>query len=240
MREEAFVGLKPWNLLFEGKMGKKRVLEDVLEKRFGTTDPFFDEKEYTPACVLCAARSEDRGIIEPFLLRNYKYPISAMSKNEGLLRSSNAVSFTDSMAATSAHPLLFDRVETQINGGKFELADGSIFSNNPVLVAIDEATRLYPNRPIGVIISVGSSTNEDHHIYHAIDIARLNYPAIHFLRIAPHDVMSNYSPIETNPDRIRMMQDEVRIFMRQNETMIKLLEDTMKIIFQEEENCSAH
>jgi len=53
----------------------------------------------------------------------------------------SSVSIIDAMAATSAVPVVFDRVKINIGGKEKAFADGALFCNSPVAIAIDEARR---------------------------------------------------------------------------------------------------
>jgi len=214
--------------------------------------------------LCAARNGDDDGPIEPFVLRTYEYPdvkerLSAEDNESDQFRdnpavgnvdtaaddkgkpyaivrsaSCSTVSIVDAMAATSAVPGIFDRVKISIGGKEKVFADGGLFCNSPVAVAMDEARRLYPGRPLGVILSIGTSTYEDRFTSRAIDIARLSNPGLHFQRIVPHEIMDAYKikvAKETDPAKIAAMEEDVRQFMRHDVVTNRSLEVTVEKLF---------
>jgi len=145
--------------------------------------------------------------------------------------SGGSVSIIDAMAATCAVPGVFDRVKINIGGKEKAFADGALFCNSPVAVAIDEARRLYPRRPLGVFLSIGVSTDEDRFTSRAIDIARLSNPGLHFQRIIPPEVMTDFDFKETNPEKVAAMGEEVRQFIRHDVATNQSLAVTIEKLF---------
>ena len=142
-----------------------------------------------------------------------------------------SVSLIDAMAATCAVPGVFDRVKINIGGKEKAFADGALFCNSPVAIAIDEARRLYPRRPLGVFLSIGMGTDEDRFTSRAIDIARLSNPGLHFQRIVPQEILKDFDFIETNPDKVAAMVEEVRQFMRHDVATNQSLAVTIEKLF---------
>lgn len=60
---------------------------------------------------------------------------------------------SDALSATTAAPVFFDAFLDE-DGEAF--CDGGVVMNNPTSVAIHEARRLWPDRPLGVVVSVGT------------------------------------------------------------------------------------
>uniref|UniRef100_A0A7S3V594 PNPLA domain-containing protein n=1 Tax=Chaetoceros debilis TaxID=122233 RepID=A0A7S3V594_9STRA len=145
--------------------------------------------------------------------------------------SDNGVTLCEAMAGTSAVPGLVDRVVMDIGGEKRAVADGFLISNCPIAVAMDEARKLYPGRPLGVVLNFGFGDTEDHHIRRAVELARQLHPALHFHRIVPQHIMKKFSPSETNLKKIATMEEQVRHFLRSNEKVRSDLDYTMKILF---------
>ena len=145
--------------------------------------------------------------------------------------SGGSVSIIDAMAATCAVPVVFDRVHINIGGKEKAFADGGLFCNSPVAIAIDEARRLYPRRPLGVVLSIGMSTDEDRFTSRAIDIARLSNPGLHFQRIVPQEIMTDFDFLETNPEKVAAMGEEVRQFMRHDVATNQSLAVTIEKLF---------
>jgi predicted acylesterase/phospholipase RssA len=100
-----------------------------------------------PKTFVVAAK-EGEAAAEPFtqfLFRSYASP--AFGGTEG--RSDCEV--WQAGRATSAAPTYFDPYEV----GSESYVDGGVLANNPVQVAIDEAQDLYPQRRIGLVVSLG-------------------------------------------------------------------------------------
>lgn len=60
------------------------------------------------------------------------------------------------------------------------MADGALFQNCPLALAIDEASRLYPGRPIGTILNLGFFDRDEPFIHRTLETARLKHPNTHF------------------------------------------------------------
>ena len=60
--------------------------------------------------------------------------------------------------ATSAAPMFFKRIE--IGRGKQPFIDGGLGQNNPSLLVLDEAKRLFTTRQIGCLVSIGTGQGE--------------------------------------------------------------------------------
>jgi predicted acylesterase/phospholipase RssA len=56
--------------------------------------------------------------------------------------------------ATTAAPLFFEPVTLEASGATF--VDGAVRANNPIQLVVDEAERLWPKRPFGCVVSVGT------------------------------------------------------------------------------------
>lgn len=114
--------------------------------------------------------------IEPLILRTYAYPgkkgthqadgvddefndspprRGGSNKVPSIAVSTNTVTLCEGMAATSTVPGLFDRIKLKIGGHERSIADGFLLNNSPVALAIVEAMKIYPGRPIGVVLNFG-------------------------------------------------------------------------------------
>lgn len=178
--------------------------------------------------------------IEPLIARTYEYSsqtqssrhIQNDSKNKPLAYSSCDMRLYEAMAATGAAPLLMDTVQAQVDGNVRSMADGGMLQNCPISLAIDEARRLYGNRPIGVILNVGYSKEEEIFIHRTIETTRLVHPDLHFQRIAPHDIMKNFSSVETNVNVIAAMEARVKDWVLNTPRVRNMTNATMKRLFQ--------
>lgn len=178
--------------------------------------------------------------MEPLIARTYKYPSQSQgsrnfqndSKNKPLAYSSCDMRLYEAMAATGAAPLLMDTVQAKVDGKVQTMADGGMLQNCPISLAIDEARRLYGNRPIGVILNVGYSEEEEKFIHRTIETTRLVHPDLHFQRIAPHDIMKNFSSVETNVHVIAAMEARVKDWVLKTPRVRNMTIATMKRLFQ--------
>jgi len=139
----------------------------------------------------------------------------------------------EAMAATASVPLLFDRVRVTIDGKVRELADGTIFQCCPLSLAIDEARRLYPGRPLGVILSLGFKGGEEKFIERTIATARIAHPNLHFQRISPEDIMDIFSALETNSEKAATMEAQVKHWMLNTPRVRNLTKVTVKEAFRD-------
>lgn len=62
---------------------------------------------------------------------------------------------SEALRATTAAPVYFDAF---VDSGGEAFCDGSVLMNNPTSVAIHEARYLWPERPLGVVVSVGTGS----------------------------------------------------------------------------------
>ena len=112
------------------------------------------------------------------------------------------------------------------------MADGGIFQNCPLSLAIAEAHRLYPGRPIGVIVNVGYNDYEDRFIQQTVETTRLLHHNLHFHRIAPNEIMKDFSALETDPHNIARMEAEVKDWLVNNPHVRNMTNATLARLFQ--------
>jgi predicted acylesterase/phospholipase RssA len=87
--------------------------------------------------------------------------------------------------ATSAAPTFFKRIK--IGRGQ-HFIDGGLGSNNPSKVVLDEAKKVFPDRQIGCIVSIGTGQG---------DIISIDKPGC-FQRLIPTDVIKALQGIATD------------------------------------------
>ena len=56
--------------------------------------------------------------------------------------------------ATTAAPIFFEPAMLKSSGATF--VDGAVRANNPIQLVVDEAERIWPNRPFGCVVSMGT------------------------------------------------------------------------------------
>lgn len=108
--------------------------------------------------VVTSQRSLHDGKFHPFLLTNY---VRKLAADGGRFRGpwANTWPVKEMIAATTAAPTYFSPVVK----GPHIFADGGLIHNNPSLVAISEARAIWPDRPIGTIISLGCGKSVHEH-----------------------------------------------------------------------------
>ena len=135
-----------------------------------------------------------------------------MPPGRGVVNSCSSATLAEAMSATSAVTMVYKPVKMNRKGEQLDFADGGIFNESlAVAIAISEARRLYPNRPLGVIMSIGltSSTHAEEYTRRAIDIARQSHPNLYFHRIIPHEIMDTFHYLETDPDKVASFEEEL-------------------------------
>jgi len=124
---------------------------------------------------------------------------------------------SQAMHATSALPSIFDRVQLQLNNGKtLSLCDGAVICGCPLGIAILEAKSIFPNRPLGVILSIGLSPYQDRLAFQAVDLARVESPSLHFQRIClPRDAYKDIKLSESDAQKIANFEAKVDSYMKE-------------------------
>jgi hypothetical protein len=257
IREQSFTKIKKRKVWTKGRMVKQvHSIEEIIRARFGSEELL--RPGDIPACVLCAAQQHEDGkngkkTIEPFVLRTYNYPPSSNGEAEaymqdvnvrekhfteeqverGVVNSCSSATLAEAMAATTAVPMVYKPVKVNLKGEQLDFADGVIFNESPVAIAISEARRLYPNRPLGVIMSIGltSSTHAEEYTRRAIDIARQSHPNLYFHRIIPHEIIDKFHYLETDPDKVASFEEALRHFLHTNVATNDLLDNTIDKLF---------
>ena len=133
------------------------------------------------------------------------------------------------IGATVALPVVCDPIEYSDENGKVNiLVDGAILFNCPLVVALEEARRMYPNRRFGVILSLGLNRNQDNFAQNAIDIAKKDSPDLHYQRISPP--LGKYSSFEKDESKLSKMENEVHNYVMN----MKALDKTIHMLFESE------
>lgn len=131
-------------------------------------------------------------------------------------------------SATTAVPGLFDRVCVKDSTGRTKmLADGGICSNCPIAVALKEAQSLWPNRTIGVVLSLGLDSDEDDFAAEAIDIVREKHPDLYYERFILPNISKDFKPLETDRKKLEELERKTEEYMNSplvQERIKKLIE----------------
>ncbi|GFH44010.1 hypothetical protein CTEN210_00484 [Chaetoceros tenuissimus] len=186
MATKAFSKLNIFNIFKDCQgLGKESQFDNVVMDFLKEDIPAKND-DGLKSFALCAARhtNDHEAKIKPFLLRKYDLPENA--KEKAMAGSSN-FSIHNAIHSTSALPGIVRMFKTYHEKEPISLADGGFISVAPLAEAIMEAQILYPNRKIGVVVSIGLNSSNDRSCYQTIDIARINNPNIHFHRIVPEE-----------------------------------------------------
>ena len=227
---------KLWQIARKGKIVEySDSIEAIFKNYVGDTNLLMNLSAI-PACALCSSQVVGDLSIKPFIVRSYNYP-QQHSKNTSKfsscdvtsIRSTSSISLANAAAGTTAVPGLLAPVKIKIDGEQISLADGAVFCNSPVAIALNEATKLYPNRPIGVVLSIGCYIDEETFANRAIEIAKKQYPSLHYHRIAPSQILDKYTAVEVDGKKIASMEEDVRQYMIEDE--LELLEETIGRLF---------
>ena len=241
IRTESFSHIKVKNALNIFQTGslipKEHQIITVLEKKYGKDLPL--KNNGVPSFAFSANKVIDPNAtgnkedIEPFILRTYDYPKT--NQFDGYSGTSSCT-MVEAMAATSCQPPALDRVKIEVDGETKNLCDGVVLCTCPLPIAIGEAMKLYPTRPLGVILSLGFMSDESDLIYRTLETTRLVHPQLHFQRIAPTKIMESFSVIESDIDDIAIMEQQVKDYVRNTPRVKNALKVTIEKLFEEDKD----
>ena len=138
-------------VLFQGAKYDAGPLMQVLQSQFGeAVSRRMIEASLDPHACKTAVVSTlvSERPIRPYVFRSYQLPPGMKESFPG--RSSST--WLEAMRASSAAPYFFDEF---VSDGE-RLQDGAIVTNNPAVVAVHEAQRLWPGRAMELMVSVGT------------------------------------------------------------------------------------
>ena len=175
---------------------------------------------------------------DPYILRSYELPggepttttnrhDNNTEKEEFRVDGTSKILLCEAMAATAAAPVLASRVNLSVEGDIKRVADGCLISNAPAVIAIAEARRLWPKRPIGIILDFGCGTRHDPFLLRAIEAAKKHNPNLHYLRLTPP--LDDFAATETDPEKIKKMQELAVQNTRSKSKEIDILFDKLKV-----------
>jgi len=230
IRERVFSEMKVKTLLKTGaSVPKEHQIEAIFKERFGDI-PLLNSRE-PKAMVLAASRSSGSTTIEPFVFRTYDYPDDNVGSSNALVASSASFTGVQAAAATTALPMIVHSVKARLEDKDISFMDGSLYGSCPLHVAIDEARQLFPRRPLGVMLSIGFNDAEDALRDRVIKVARRVSPDLHFHRLAPSHITSDFKMTETNFQSVVEMEEKVHDFILTDSEVSAALDNTMKILY---------
>ena len=197
--------------LFEDKR------DEIFCKIFGEKSTYVDHEDEggVRSFAVCARRelSEnalDKKTLEPFLARSYEIPNESLDTEA--LPGTHKLPLYLSMSATSAAPGAFNRTIAKIDGKNYQLVDGCLVQNSPVTTAVREAKLLWPDRPIGNIISLGLDDKETESTRDALSMIKTKYTDMQFFRLMPP--IDGFSASETNLKKIECYMNLTKNYIR--------------------------
>ncbi len=235
-------------------------IKRALEKRFGGDETLLlsqvhghQDQSSIPTMVLCPMRLK-KSKYEPLVLRSYMYPeekVDDFSDHPpspppmGVASATTSdVTICKALTATMLVAEFVNEFKIKIHEKETTIAQGSgrgsgddgnnVMSSCSAAIAIDEARKLYPTRPIGVILSLGFTPLDETMTQRAIKKVQDIHPTLHYHHIAPpyHEVMQNFdlnvkvkkSSLSTATEidlyKISIMEEKCRLFLRNN-TVVK-------------------
>ena len=165
-------------------------------------------KKGGPHAFALSSRRTRKGL-EPFLLRTYRHNRPFEKSRPAICPGTSSLRLWQAVEATSAAPFMFPRARI----GRKVLVDGGMVANDPTLIAIEEAAALWPDRPIGLVVSLGTgeakSERETRRLQAvAREICKRSRTAT-YVRFNP--VLREYIwPIETSEEKLRSMEEDCR------------------------------
>jgi len=195
---------------------------------------------------VCKKESRDEMIagkhdqIHPLVLRSYDFPPQPKDEEffcdvDPIVDSSSEVSAAEAAVGTGSLPGVMKRVRSKVNGKLVSIADGGLFANCPLVVAFDQARHLYPNRPLGVVLSLGFEkvNNDTQVIAQALKVVKSVNPKLHFHRIIPDHLTAKANPLATELSTHTILEERVRNYVLKNEQFAADLDETMNILFSQ-------
>jgi calcium-independent phospholipase A2-gamma len=140
------------NLIKSGAFYKAETLLEVISKKIGNEvmidTTMTESTKDVKVCFVSTLTSISPP--QPYLFRNYNYPLGSQSRYYGDCRTR----IPHALRASTAAPSYFEEYlrDTEMH------QDGAIVANNPCAIAIHEAKCLWPDRPIECIVSIGTGS----------------------------------------------------------------------------------
>jgi len=240
IRERVFSKMKVKSLLKTGaSVAKEDQMEAIYKSRWGDT-PLLNPlgpKAMALAAVRISNDNQRKESYEPIVLRTYDYPNGETTNDlndhtsDPLVANSSSFTAVQAIAATTAIPGVVHSITAQLDDRDVSLMDGGLYGNCPLHVAIDEARRLYPRRPLGVVLSIGYNDIEDTFRDRVIKVARRVSPDLHFHRLAPSHITTDFKVSETSLQSVVEMEEKVNDFIWADGEISSALDVTMEKLY---------
>jgi len=245
VRVKTFKKFSLWNLLKTGHLqNDKGNMAEIFHEAVGNA-PLYNPNAMK-SFALCTLRPQNNDTdgtedgednFQPFVLRTYdmyKDALNNLTEEERHslmdMPGTNEVDLWEAFTATSAAPILSNRIQMTVDGQASRFADGAVISNSAVAIAINEAKTIWPHRQLGVILSIslgGNREDETELMQRSVAAAQKSNPDLHFLRLHPPS-MDKYTSTETNEKVLEQMKDEARSYVRESLEIDQLLDALKK------------
>ena len=217
-----------WRLAKKGSILNKRSQIQTLVKKKYKEQPLYRDANTKPKVfAMSLEHNETTNTYEPLLLRTYDHRPDETPITKGI----SNIKLWQAVSATCAIPGVYDQVKVKLDGASLSLVDGGLLANCPIESAIDEARRLFPNRRLGVVLSLGLDPTQTVYANRAIDVARLNNNGLKYLRIVPPTI-SQYSFHESSKKKLAKLESEVKQYcmndMEVNDTLRQIIASLLR------------
>lgn len=177
---------------------------DLLLKLCGSQQPIVGG-----SCRAFAVAARRRGRhVDPFLFRTYQQTEAQM---QTAIDGTSQAELWQAVEATSAAPMVFP--ESRLRG--MDLADGGVVANDPTLIAIHEARTMWPDRPLGLVVSLGTGAARPASEPEAHIVAAVQQAGGKYFRIEPP--VRGISAIEANEAKLTQMEEMTREYFRSSD-----------------------
>ncbi|KAJ7033029.1 hypothetical protein C8F04DRAFT_636243 [Mycena alexandri] len=154
----------------------EEVIKSTVAEMTGDSEtPLLERGEAFCRTFVCARNAQNMNANIPVLFRTY----DSHETHTGC-------KIWEAARATSAAPTFFKRIK--IGRGQQHFIDGGLGSNNPSKIVLDEAKRVFPDRQIGCIVSIGTGQ---------VGIISIDRPRLS-QRLIPTDVIEALQGIATD------------------------------------------
>ncbi|KAG8038629.1 hypothetical protein G9C98_007336 [Cotesia typhae] len=212
--------------------------EKMLQEQLGNEDLIKTARDPCSPKFSAIATVFNDAHVAAYIFRNYTLPPRVESQYMGSYRHK----LWESVRASAAAPTYFE----EFKHGDYILSDGGIMVNNPCAVAIHEAKRLWPNRPIQCVVSFGTGRtppiipNNEGHIkegnigssswkdkFYKILASATDTEGVHIVLndLLPDHVYYRFNPYltemismdEVRPDKVALLEQDAQMYIRKNE-----------------------
>lgn len=150
-------GQQKWRVAVHGSKHDANLFESLLQQESeidGKQEPFIESSLRGGPKVFVVGTIVSKYPSSPYIFRNYQYPETAENENHGRYTMPGSCKHLmwHCLRASSAAPYYL----ADFSLGDEKWQDGAVTCNNPAMMGIMEARRLWPDRQIECVVSVGT------------------------------------------------------------------------------------